>query len=387
MPTIDHTFITETLQQLVRINSVNPSLSTAGPGEAEIAAYVEPLMAAISLRARVHTAAPGRLSVVGRRVGRGGGRSLMLNAHYDTVGVEEMPEPFSAEIHDDCLWGRGAYDMKGSLAACLGAAKALADAGIELAGDLLIAAVADEEHASLGTIDLLPRYPVDGAIVTEPSALGLCRAHKGFVWLQIEIAGRAAHGSQWQLGLDANLKMGRVLVGLEELSAEISRQQHPLLGGASLHVGLLEGGTAPSVYAANSRLTVERRTLPGETEALAMREVEGLLARLRDEDSELVATVRPLLTREPFEVAADSPIVLATAAAGQRVRGEPLAHVGEGPWMDSALLAAAGVDTVVLGPAGGGAHSRREWVELESVFTLAEILAETAIEYCGTSSR
>ena len=383
---VDRDFIVTTLQELVRINSVNPDLDPSGPGEAAIGDYVEQLCRGLGLEVHRHEPQPGRVSVVARLAGHGGGRSLMLNAHYDTVGVAEMPEPFSGAVREGRLYGRGSYDMKGSLAACLGAAKALEDSGRRPAGDLLIAAVADEEVASLGTADLLRHYRPDAAIVTEPTALQLCRAHKGFVWLQVTTQGRAAHGSQFDQGIDANLHMGRVLAALAHLEAELRRRPaHPLVGPPSLHAATLAGGSGMSTYAASCRLGIERRTIPGETTAQVVAEVQALLAPLRTADPNFHADLEVLLDRPPFEVAAGSPIVQALETAATGILGSPPPHVGENPWMDSALLAAAGIDTVVFGPAGAGAHAKEEWVELESVVQLAEVLAEATLGYCGGS--
>ncbi len=157
----------------------------------------------------------------------------MLNAHYDTVGVDEMPEPFSAAVRDGKLYGRGAYDMKGSLAACMTAAKALADAGAPQAGDVLVAAVADEEYGSLGTASVIANVKVDGAIVTEPTSLKICLAHKGYLWIEVETTGRAAHGSRFNEGVDANMRMGRFLGELDQLEQELrARSPHPLVGTA-----------------------------------------------------------------------------------------------------------------------------------------------------------
>ncbi|MFQ5927129.1 MAG: M20/M25/M40 family metallo-hydrolase, partial [Terriglobia bacterium] len=191
--TIDRPYLVQTLTELIRINSINPTLVPGGPGEAAIAAYVADALRRINLSVATHEPAPGRVSVVGILKGSGGGRSLMLNAHVDTVGIAGMPEPFSAAVRDAKMYGRGAYDMKGSLAAALAAAKALVDARVALPGDLLVAAVADEEYASLGTADLVERYPVDGAVVTEPTELEICLAHTGFLWLEVKTTGRAAH--------------------------------------------------------------------------------------------------------------------------------------------------------------------------------------------------
>jgi acetylornithine deacetylase len=381
---IDDHYTTRVLRDLVGIDSVNPSLVPGAAGEAGVAAYTAESLAALGADVATHEPAPGRISVVGRFPGTGGGRSLMLNAHYDTVGVDDMVDPFGASVRDGRLYGRGAYDMKGSLAACLGAVKALRDAAAPRAGDVLVAAVADEEHASIGTADLIGRYAVDGAIVTEPTSLEVCVAHKGFVWLEVETAGRAAHGSRPDLGIDANLRMGRVLARLDALERELrDRRRHPLLGPASLHAATLHGGTGLSTYAARCLLQVERRTLPGETDAAVLAEVQARLDALAAEDPAFLASLRLLLSRPPFEAAPDSRVVDAVAAATGAVLGRPPRLVGETPWMDSALLAAAGIDTVVIGPHGDGAHAAVEWVDLSSVIRLAEILARTAAHYCA----
>lgn len=380
---IDRQFLTDTLSALVRINSINPTLVPGGAGESEIATFTANSMAAIGLEVSVHEPEPGRPSVVGIWRGRGGGRSLMLNAHYDTVGVDGMVDPFSAAIQDSRLYGRGAYDMKGSLAACMSAAKGLIDAGIILDGDLLVAAVADEEYASLGTSELLRHYAVDGAIVTEPTEMDICLAHKGFTWLEVETTGRAAHGSRYDLGVDANMLMGRFLGELDKLEQALrSRPGHSLVGPPSLHAARIQGGSELSAYAASCRLQIERRTIPGETEAQVMGEIQAIVDKLTAADPEFQARVESFFVRDPFEVSPRAGIVQELNKAASRVLKRQPAIVGQMPWMDSALLASAGVETVVFGPSGDGAHAHEEWVDLESVVQLAEILAETAISYC-----
>jgi len=389
--TVDPDYVTRTLVDLVRLNSVNPALEAGGPGEAEIAAYVAGALQQAGLEVASHEPEPGRVSVVGRLDGRAGGRgerggrSLMLNAHLDTVGVAGMPEPFSGAVRDGKVYGRGAYDMKGSLAACMGAARALAQAGAPFRGTLLVAAVADEENASLGTEDLLRRYRVDGAIVTEPTHLEVCLAHKGFAWIEIATEGRAAHGSRPDLGRDANLAMGRLLARVALLERNLARRPaHPLVGPPSLHVGLLQGGTAPSVYAARCRAVLERRTIPGESASGVLSEIEGLIAELARDDPSFRATSRLLLARQPFEVSKEAPVVRAVSRALEEELGMPPRYGGQSPWMDAALLAEAGVETVVVGPSGAGAHAAEEWVELESVVRLARVLARAVVEYSGS---
>ena len=381
---IDRDYARETLVRLIQINSINPTLAPGAPGEREIARFIADSLSGAGLATEICEPEPGRTSVLGCLAGAGGGRSLMLNGHCDTVDVPGMAEPFSGAIRDGKVYGRGAFDMKGSLAACMTAAKALVDAGIRLRGDVLVAAVADEEYGSLGTRDLIQRVKVDAAIVTEPTALEVCLAHKGYLWIRVDVAGRAAHGSKFELGIDANMKMGRFLSELSVLERELrARPPHPLVGPPSLHAALLSGGTGLSTYAPLSTAQIERRTVPGETEARAVAEIQAIVDRMARDDQDFHATVSCFFARDPFEVAPAAAIVRAVDRAAAKVRGRPAKHIGDTPWMDAALLQAAGAETVVCGATGAGAHSDCEWVELESVFQLAEILAEAAVEYCG----
>ena len=388
---VDPDFVRETLAELVRIDSRNPTLVPGAPGEGPIAARVAGILAALAMEVEIVEPEPGRPSVIGRRRGAGGGRSLMLNGHLDTVGIDGMERPFEPRIEGGRLYGRGSYDMKGSLTACLAAVKALADADIALAGDLVVAAVADEEVASLGTSAVIGRARTDGAIVTEPTELAVCLAHKGFAWIEIDVEGRAAHGSRPDLGVDANLAMGLVLAEVAALERELAgRPAHPRVGRPSLHVGTLAGGTGWSTYAARATAGVERRTVPGETAEGALAEIEARLGRLRgtrDPDADpatgLRARARLAMARGPFETDADGPLVHAIERAATDVLGRAPDQIGVAYWMDAALLAAAGIETAVIGPAGAGAHEDEEWVDLDSCVRLAEILAHAAIIFCG----
>ena len=287
-------------------------------------------------------------------------------------------------FRDGRLYGRGAHDMKGSLASCIGAAKALADAGVRLRGDLLVAAVADEEYGSLGTTDVIDRYKVDAAIVTEPTNLEICLAHKGYLWIEVETAGRAAHGSRFADGIDANMRMGRFLAELDRLETTLrTGPAHALVGPPSLHAAILRGGTGLSTYAAACTLQIERRTIPGETDQGAVDQIQEIVDRLAARDATFQATVRPFFARRPFEVSADAAIVKTLADAATTVLGRAPSFVGDSPWMDAALLSAAGIETVVMGPVGAGEHSIDEWVDIASVCRMAEILARTAAAYCA----
>jgi acetylornithine deacetylase len=381
---IDSDYLVATLIDLVRIDSVNPSLVPGGAGESQVAAYVADTLKALGMTVTTLEGTPGRPSVIGRLAGSGGGRSLMLNAHLDTVGIDGMVDALAPVIRAGRLHGRGAYDMKGSLAACLAAAKALTDAKATVGGDLVIAAVADEEYASLGTAEVVRHAPVDAAIVTEPTELDLCIAHKGFVWLEVETLGRAAHGSRYFEGIDANMRMGRFLGRLDRFEEELrSRPPHPLVGPPSLHAPTLRGGTELSTYAARCVLGIERRTIPGETEAGVLAEIGALIQQAGAADPSFRAGVRPLLARNAFEVSPEVAIVRIVQEATARRRGRAPGLIGKPFWMDSAILADAGVETVILGPVGGGAHTANEWVDLASLADLAAILADAATAYCG----
>jgi acetylornithine deacetylase/succinyl-diaminopimelate desuccinylase family protein len=380
---IDGSYLVRILADLVHINSVNPSLVPGAPGEAEASVYVRETLLHLGLDVTLVESAPGRPSVIGTLHGAGGGRSLMLNGHLDTVGVDGMPDPFTPRIQDGRMYGRGTYDMKGGLAASLAAAKAVVDAGLSLRGDLVVAAVADEEYASIGTADVADRVTVDGAIVAEPTSLDLCIAHKGFVWLEVETTGRAAHGSRFREGIDANMRMGRVLAELDRLEQELrARPPHPLVGPPSLHAAILQGGSELSTYAARCVLKIERRTIPGETLERVEGELQAILDRLAAADPTFCASRRTLLERKPFEVSPDSPLVQAIRQSVVSRLQKPPAQLGVAFWMDTAILAAAGAEAAAIGPTGAGAHTAEEWVDLNSVEDVAAILAQTAASYC-----
>jgi acetylornithine deacetylase len=372
-PSVAH--VAELTKQLVAIDSVNPDLVPGARGESALAEFVADWLRRTGLEVELVEPAPGRPSVVATLRGSGGGRSLMLNAHLDTVGVAGMIDPFNARVDGRRLYGRGAYDMKGSLAAIMLAAGRLSEQG-GLRGDLLVTAVADEEVASLGTSAVVERWRADAAIVTEATEMTLCLAHRGFVWLEVTTSGVAAHGSRPDLGVDAITKMGRVLVGLEDLAAALpAAASHPLLGAGSVHASLIEGGRELSTYPDRCVLKIERRTLPGDTPDSIRSELESIVRESGD--------VRILLAREPSEVPVIHPIVEAVRAAATARQGGAPREVGVPYWMDAAILTAAGIPTVTFGPAGEGAHALVEWVDLDSVAACVDVYVEAARAFCG----
>ena len=356
--------LTELTAQLVEIDSVNPALVPGGAGEREIASFVSAWCERRGLE--VELVGDDRPSVIAIRRGSGGGRSLLLNAHLDTVGVAGMVAPLAPRVENGRLYGRGAYDMKGALAAML-----LAAAGVHgLRGDVVVTAVADEELASIGTEAVLEHVRADAAIVPEPTDLELAVAHRGFVGFELEMRGVAAHGSRPDLGVDAIAKMGHVLVALEQLDRRLqSGRSHPLAGSGSLHASLIEGGQELSSFPARCLLTGERRTIPGETAADVERELRELAGE---------ATLRVIASRDPYEAPVEHEFVqrVARIAGARNLVGVPF-------WTDAALIAGAGIPTVLYGPAGAGAHAQVEWVDLASLARVREVIARTAVEWCG----
>lgn len=367
----------ELAAQLIDIDSVNPSLVAGAAGESEIAAFCSRWMRDRGLAVEWIEPTPGRPSVVGVAPGRGGGRSLILSGHLDTVGTATWPAGRRAVLDGDRLQGRGAYDMKGGIAAILAAVAAVSP---ERRGDVIVALVADEEFGSLGTEGLLSTVRADAAIIAEPSDLEVTVAHRGFAWFEIAVTGRAAHGSLPEQGIDAIAHARQIMDRLDLLAARVDgRGSHPLLAPGTVRVAMIQGGVDAATVAPSCTLTVERRFLPGETVEAVERELVESLAGLLGER----ASVRRLVGRGAFEAASDSPIRALVRDELAAVTGRPAVERGEPFWTDAGLFAEAGIPTVLLGPVGGGPHADDEWVSAPSLRQLAETLRRTADLFCA----
>jgi acetylornithine deacetylase len=370
----------ELLRDLVAIDSVNPSLVPGAAGEGAVADVIARDMRSSGLDVEVWEVRPGRPNVVGVLEGKSPGRTLMLCGHMDTVGVEGMRRPFDPVERDGRLYGRGAQDMKSGVAAMLGAAQALA--GSLPRGRVIVAAVADEEHTSIGAGALVERWTADGAIVTEPTDLQIGIGHKGFSWIEIETRGRAAHGSRPDEGRDAILRMGRVLARLEQLDRELqARPPHAIMGAGSLHTSIVSGGRELSSYPDRCVLQMERRTIAGEPAELALEEVQAVLADLRRQDPEFEGSARMRFSQPPHELPRDHELTRLLAAAVREIGREP-AIGGMTFWTDAALLGRAGIPSLLFGPAGAGLHGVEEYVELESVLACRDVLVELTRAFC-----
>jgi len=291
-----------------------------------------------------------------------------------------MERPHEPSVIGKRLYGRGAYDMKAGLASIMTAAARAK--GLNLRGDVILTAVADEEYASIGTSSIVKRWRADAAIVTEPTELDICVAHKGFAWLDVETVGVAAHGSRPDLGIDAIVKMGKVLAGLEKLERALrARPTHPLLKSGSVHASLITGGQELSSYPERCKLSIERRTIPGETQESVEAEIYSIFDAVAD--PHFKASMKTTLVREPFEVSRDELIVQVVHRQAQAVLKREPAVVGATGWMDAALLSAAGMPTVIFGPGGEGAHAVVEWADLDQLEQCSEVLLGVIEEFCS----
>jgi len=382
---VDESGTIRLLQDLIRINSVNPSLVPGAHGENEIAEYIAGFMEELGLEPELEEVQPGRSNVVAVMSGSGGGPTLMLNGHTDTVGADYMEiDPFDPVIKDGLMYGRGAIDMKGGLAAILASVKSVVDSGLELKGDLVVAAVCDEEYASIGTERVVDRYRADAAIVGEPTDLHIEVAHKGFAWIDIETRGVAAHGSAWQLGVDAIAKMGKVQVGLERLQDEVlMKKQHALVGPPSVHSSIIEGGRELSTYPDSCKLQVERRLIPGEKRGDVEDELRELLSSISDIDPKFDASSEITFFRGPMEVSPDEEVCQVLSRCIEAVRGRTPSFIGGSGWLDTQIIWERGTPAVAFGPSGVGAHAAVEWVDVASVIENAKILELLIQRFCG----
>jgi len=401
MPRADVVALT---RELVAVDATNPSLVPGGAGERELAELVAAWLAERGFAVRLVGADPTRPSVLARRRGAGGGRTLLLAGHLDTVGgagdgAGAGGAADGSPGDGDRIVGRGAYDMAGGLAAAMIAAAAAPE---ELPGDVVLAFAADEEFGSVGMEELLAALDAetdgladaggdgasarsalprpDGAIVLEPTDLEVTLAHRGFAWYRVEYEGVAAHGSQPELGVDAIDRALDGLVALRAFAAEVdARPRHPLLGAGSVRVATIEGGTDAATVADRCVLVVERRTLPGEPDPGA--ELERVLAPSQP------ARIVELVARPAMEADPASPIARAVLVSVEVASGASAVRRGDPWWTDAGLIAAAGIPTVLVGPIGGGAHADEEWVSTDSLERLVDVVEGAILAFCGENGR
>ena len=383
---VDRSFIVEELKELVATNSVNPDVGK-GPGESVISNLLYERLASIPhFEVVKQQVTAERSNVIAILRGTGGGRSLMLNGHMDTVGVDGMTvEPFKPFEENGKLHGRGACDMKGAIAAMVGAAKCIGGSKLGLRGDVIFSFVVDEEHLSVGIEKLVEEYKADAAIVGEPTDMRVAVAHKGFLWVELEFKGRAAHGSVPEKGVDAIAHAAALVARLGDLQDQLKNNLHPLLGPPKIHTSTIVGGVHWSIVPDRCVLRLERRTIPGETAVSAMKEIEQLLDRVKGQNPDFDVTVRQVFERPPLDTSPTQPIVQElqqvireTARKNQDVVGVPY-------WTDGAVLAhSASIPTCLFGPGDiRVAHSPDEYVHVEDVLQAGEVYASVAQRFCA----
>ena len=368
---------------LIQIDSRNPTLTPDSPGEGDCARTLAAVLDDWGFAVQLVDAAPGRPNVVAR-IGPEDSTALMLNGHLDVVGVEGMVhQPFSADVRNGRIYGRGSADMKGGLAAMCAAAVTSARRNSER--QILITAVVDEEYESLGMRALLAAgVRAEQAIITEPTRLAICPAHRGFAWFDVELTGRAAHGSRYDVGIDAITHAGLLLAELDRL--EHTREAgptHPLLGRGSLHASKIQGGVGMSTYPERCNLAIERRTIPGESVQKATREITDACARVKSGRPEFDARVTLSTAQLPSDVPVDAPVVKRLVGAVER-EGIPVSIEGLSAWTDAALLNEAGIPTVCFGPGDIAlAHAAEEFVPVDDIERATRVLARVVREWCG----
>ena len=363
------------LSDLVRINSVNRTLSN-GPGEREIAEFIVQNLKSQKLDAEIQTVGENQNNVVAIIPGKKRNRSLLLNAHLDTVGVDGMNGPFTLRRDGDKLYGRGTYDMKGSIAVMLMLADFFMQHPPPL--DILITLVSDEEDKSTGMEYLVEKWlpqispaPI-GGIFLEPTEENIGVCHKGFTWYELEITGKAAHGSRPEQGIDAILPLQSAMEELSKIQAELLRRNpDPLLGYPSIHSSIIKGGSELSVIPSQSCLQWERRTLPDEYPRDLNNELERIIQAVDNHAGDHTVKGHKFFVRSPYRVPDGAEVLRRLQKATPQSR-----LVGLSFWADSALAGAIGIPSILFGPAGHGAHAVDEWVSLGSLIRVYGVLKD-----------
>jgi len=384
---IDESYLAGLLQRLVRTPSVNPFHSDRPASEANeeaVTSLVAEELAASGINSHTEFPAPHRPVLIAD-VGPGDAPALMLNAHTDTVGIQGLDDPFSGEVRKGRLHGRGAADTKASLAAMTAAVKAVADAGVHLAGKCTFTAVCDEENEGLGTRHIAEHGPrADAAVIGEPTDLALGIGQVGGVKFKIICQGKAAHGNTPDAGVNAILHAARLALRLPGVA---KKRSHPLLGHPPFNIGRIAGGVDATTVPASCELVCDRRILPGETLDDIFADIQSLLDRLRAEDDTFNARIEPpyLGPVYGFELSPTEPIVQALHRACTAITGAPPELVVTPFGGDGMYLHQAQIPTLTFGPGDiRDAHFDNESVDLSQVARAADILASLILDFCGT---
>jgi acetylornithine deacetylase/succinyl-diaminopimelate desuccinylase family protein len=376
--------VTSLLASLIRIESVTPSLIPTGSGEQSIANFIADWLSGTRAEVQLIAVAPGRPNVLARLRGSGGGPTLCLNAHTDTVGCEGWAlDAFSPRINGNRMFGLGASDDKSGCAAAMLALRTVAESGADLRGDLLVALVADAEGRSIGSEHLAKQRGIDAAIVIEPQPIDdLVIEHQGFGWINLVTRGVGAHGSSPEVGVDAIVHMAEVITRLHRLDRTKFQANPSLLNGrAVFHTATITGGTHYATYPDYARLGIEIGTQPGERLTDRIAEIEAIFAEVSKTEPGFNAEIEVVLDREPFVAQGHEALQEIVEKAMSAVLGKKPNVTGMNASTDAALMQAGGIPTLVIGAAGGNYHTVNEWVSISEIGKLSEILAKAALDY------
>ena len=373
--------VSELLSAMVRIESVTPWLIPTGSGEAKIAAFIASWLDGTGAEIEVVEVEPGRPNVLARLRGTGGGPTLCLNAHSDTVGYEGWPDDaLEPRIDGDRMYGLGTADDKGGCAAAMLVLRSLAESGTRLRGDLLVACVADEEGISIGSEHLAREGGIDAAIVIEPQPTHeLVIEHQGFGWIDVITYGVAAHGCEPDVGVDAIVHLAEVITRLHRMDRAVFQRQPSLLNGRTVfHTGTITGGTDYATYPSCAKVGIEVGTQPGEHLADRVAEIEDIFAEVARNEPGFSGEVDIRLDREPFVARGQEALQDIVVRAMTSVLGREPRITGMNGWTDAALLQAAGIPTLLMGSTGGNYHTAGEWASISELVRLCDILEQTA---------
>ncbi len=373
--------VNELLGAMVRIESVTPWLIPTGSGEAKVAAFIANWLDGTGAEIEIVEVEPGRPNVLARLRGTGGGPTLCLNAHSDTVGYEGWPDDaLEPRVDGDRMYGLGAADDKGGCAAAMLVLRSLAESGARLRGDLLVACVADEEGISIGSEHLTRRGGIDAAIVIEPQPTHeLVIEHQGFGWIDVITYGVAAHGCEPDVAVDAIVHLAEVITRLHRLDRKVFQRQPSLLNGRTVfHTGTVTGGTDYATYPSFAKVGIEVGTQPGEHLSDRVAEIEDIFVEVARNEPGFSGEVDIRLNREPFVARGQEALQDVVVKAMTTVLGREPKITGMNGWTDAALLQAAGIPTLLMGATGGNYHTAGEWASISELVRLCDILEQTA---------
>lgn len=376
--------VIEVVSDMVRIESVTPWLIPTGSGESAVAQFIANWLKDTGAEIEIADVEPGRPNVLARLRGTGGGPTLCLNAHSDTVGFANWPDKaLQPWLDGDRLYGLGAADDKSGCAAGMLVLRSLARSGVKLRGDLLVACVADEEGISIGSEHLARQGSIDAAIVIEPQPIeDLVVEHQGFGWIDIITHGVAAHGSAPDTGVDAIVHLAEVITRLHRLDREVFEAHPSAMNGMTVfHTGTIAGGTDYATYPNRATLGIEIGTQPGEHLSDRVADIEAIFAEIAATEPGFRGEVVVRLDRDPFLAQGHERLQAAVGPAMERVLGRPPRITGMNAWADAALMQAAGIPTLLIGATGGNYHAPDEWVSIRDMVNLCSILEHAVTSF------